>query len=95
MMKMGLIEIPEFPVLRGEKAIKALNDFIGELEGQRGKELTKKQKTALIKLVKELISYAEAESRVGASEKGIKKMRFVTHFKKAIVECVHGSANKL
>lgn len=50
---MGSIEIPEFPVLCGAKAVKALYDFIGELEEQRGEELTEKQTDALIKLAKD------------------------------------------
>ena len=74
------IEIPEFPVLRGEKAIKALYDFIDELEEQRGKELTEKQTTALIKLAKGLISSIEAETRSDTSYKNIKEMSFVTAF---------------
>ena len=77
---MQYIEIPEFPVLRGEKAIKALYDFIDELEEQRGKELTEKQTTALIKLAKGLISSIEAETRSDTSYKNTKEMRFVTAF---------------
>jgi len=48
-MEMQFIEIPEFPKLRGEKAVEALYDFVDELEKQRDKELTDKQTTALIK----------------------------------------------
>jgi hypothetical protein len=54
-MKMP-IEIPEFPILRGEKAIKALHDLIADLEEQRGKELTDTQTNALIKIAKAMIS---------------------------------------
>jgi len=60
-IKMQPIEIPRFQVLRGEKAIKFLYDFINELEEQRGKELTEKQTTTLIKIAKGLISSIEAE----------------------------------
>ena len=60
---MRYIEIPDFPILRGEKAIKALYDFINELEEQRGKELTDKQTDALIKLAHGLISSIEEETR--------------------------------
>ncbi len=74
------IEIPEFPVLRGEKAIKALYDFIDELEEQRGKELTEKQTTALIKFARGLISSIEAETRSDTSYKNTKEMSFVTAF---------------
>lgn len=62
------IENPEFPKLRGEKAIKALHDFINELVEQRGKELTDKQTTALIKLANGLISSIKREARSGTSD---------------------------
>ncbi len=75
---MEYIEIPEIRVLRGKKAIKALHDFIDEVEEQRGKELTQKQTTALIKLAKELISSIETETRSGTSHKNIKEMRSST-----------------
>ncbi len=74
---MQLIEIPEFPILRGEKAIKVLYDFINGLEEQRAKELTEKQTAALIKFARGLISSIEAETRSGTSDKDIRKMRFV------------------
>ncbi len=70
-MEMQSIEIPEFPRLRGEKAIRALYDFINELEGQRGNELTEKQTAALIKLAKGLILSIETEARSDTSDKNI------------------------
>lgn len=77
-MWMELLEIPEFPVLRGKKAIQALHDYINELEEQRGKELTEKQTTALIKLTKGLISSIEAETHSDTSCKDTKELRSVT-----------------
>ena len=77
-MEMQPLEIPEFQILRGEKAIKALHDFINELEEQRDKELTEKQIAALTKLAKGLISSIEAETRSDTSDKDIKEMRFAT-----------------
>ena len=77
-MEMQSLEIPEFQILRGEKAIKALYDFINELEEQRGEELKEKQIAALIKLAKGLISSIEAETRSGTSDKDIKEIRFAT-----------------
>jgi len=74
---MELLEIPEFPGLRGKEAIQALHDFINELEEQRGKELTEKQTTALIKLTKGLISSIEAEVQSNTSRKHTKEMRSV------------------
>ncbi len=58
---MLLVEIPEFPRLRGEKAIEALYDFVDELKEQRGEELTDKQTAALIKFAWGLISSIEVE----------------------------------
>ena len=74
------LEIPEFPVLRGEKAIEALYDFINELEEQRGKELTEKQTTALIKLTKGLISFIEAEIQSDTSCKNTKETPLSTAY---------------
>jgi len=79
---MQFIEIPEFPRLRGEKAIEALYDFVDELEEQRGEELTDKQTTALIKFAWGLISSIEAEKQLGTTEKDIKEVAFVNQLKK-------------
>lgn len=48
--------------LRSEKEllIKALHDFVAELEGQRGKKLTDEEATASIKIVKGVISSLQA-----------------------------------
>jgi len=78
------VEIPEFPKLCGEEAIEALYDFVDEVEEQRGKELTDKQTTALIKFAWGLISTIEAGKRLGTSDKENKEMRFVTQLKKTI-----------
>jgi len=82
------IEIPEFPKLRGEEAIEALCDFVNELEEQRGKELTDKQTTALIKFAWGLISSIEAEKRLDTSDKLIKEIRFVSQLKKTIMKYI-------
>lgn len=79
------IEIPEFPKLRGEEAIEALYDFVDELEDQRGKELTDKQTTALIKFAWGLISSIEAEKQVGTSDK---ETSFVAQFKRTIMKYI-------
>lgn len=55
------IEIPEFPTLRGEKAVKALHDFVAELEEKRRGESADKQTTSLIKIAKELISTIQVD----------------------------------
>ena len=87
-MEMQFIEIPEFPKLCDEEAIEALYDFVDELEEQRGKELTDKQTTALIKFAWGLISSIEAEKQWGTSDKDVKEMRFVSQLKKAIMRYV-------
>jgi len=88
-MEMQPVEIPEFPRLRGEEAIEALQDFIRELEEQRGKELTDKQTTALTKLSLGLISSIEAENQPNRiTNKRYEQMkeetRFITRLKKQL-----------
>jgi hypothetical protein len=82
--KLELIEIPEFPILHGEKAIKALQDYIRELEEQKNEELTDKQAKAMIQLAQGLISTIETETRT-VSRKKPRESRFVEQFKKAII----------
>ena len=84
-MEMQLVEIPEFEILRGEKAIEALYVFINELEEQRGKELTDKQTAALIKLARGLISSVETETRLGTSSEEMDLLRCL---KKTTVRCI-------
>jgi len=59
-MKMEYLTIPEFPVLRGEKAIKAPNGFVNELEERRCEQLTEEQTTTLINIAKALLSSVQA-----------------------------------
>jgi len=82
---MQSIEIPELPTLRGENAIKALNEYIKELEGQNNGELTKKQTQTLIKLSQGLISVIETETHSVNAEKQSKSPSFVAKFKKTIL----------
>jgi len=86
------IEIPKFPTLHGENAIKALHDFINELEEQKSGELTEKQTRALIKFAEGLISSLEVEIR---SEKAVEEMRYESRFKKTIVKYIPESVNRL
>jgi len=69
--EMQSVKIPKFQRLRGEEAIKALDEFIAELEEQRGKELTDKQTNALIKLAKGLMASIKIETRSITSRKEI------------------------
>ncbi len=73
---MSWLEIPELPVLRGKEAIKALHDFIVELEKQKDEELTEKKTNALIKLAKGLISSIEAEKGAVNSGGRVKEIWF-------------------
>lgn len=73
-MGMEYITIPDFPVLRGEKAIKALSSFIDELKEQRVEELTDKQTTVLIKFATGLISSIETEKRWVTPDKCTRKI---------------------
>lgn len=75
---MRYIEIPQFPVLQGEQAVKALHGFIRELEEPRKEELTEKQTVALIKLAKGLISSIEGERQAATLAKDVKEKHFVT-----------------
>jgi hypothetical protein len=85
---MQFIEIPDFPRLRGEKAIEALYDFVDEREEQRGEELTDKQAKALIKFVWGLISSIEAEKQFVTSDKDVKETRFVSQLKETILRYI-------
>lgn len=82
------IMMPKFMKLRGERAIEALHDFMNEFEEQRGKELTEKQATALIKLAKGLISLIEAEKQSYTSDENVKKMRFASKLKQTIMKYI-------
>ena len=65
---MEYLTIPEFPVLRGEKAVKALHDFINELEERRDREFTDKQTATLYEFAKALITSIQTETRSGISD---------------------------
>jgi len=84
-MDMQLIEIPEIIVLRDQEAIEALHEFIGELEGQRGKDLTDKQTDALVSFAEGLISSIEAEMRSKAPNE---ETRLMEQLKKTTMKCI-------
>lgn len=58
---MQLVEIPYSPVLSGEEAIKAIQEFTRQVE-EENEELTIQQTNTLIKVAQGLISTIEAES---------------------------------
>ncbi len=99
-MEMQPVEIPEFPRLRGEEAIEALHDFMREFEEQRGKELTDKQISVLLKFALGLISSIEAEERSNRTmnklwEQMKEKTRFVTRLRKQLAEYIPERASFL
>jgi phage host-nuclease inhibitor protein Gam len=59
---MQYLNIPKFPTLRGEDAIKALNDYVQELVEQKPEELTDKQVTTLTKFAEGLISSIQSQT---------------------------------
>jgi len=71
-----MIEIPEIPELRGEKAVKVLYGAIAELEEQRGNQLTDNQTKALIKIVKGMISSIQIEQERAKPRKRISWLPF-------------------
>jgi len=60
--KMEPSEIEEIPALNIEKAIKAVQNYIKELEDQKTEGLTDKQTQALNKFTQESLSQNEAET---------------------------------
>lgn len=79
---MQAVEIPYFPVLRGEEAIKALQGFIREVKEEKSEELTFKQTRTLIKVAKGLISSIEAPTV--SVNKDDEEKRLVKRVKKTI-----------
>ena len=73
--------LPNFPRLKGEEAITALNNFINELEEKRDKKLTKKQTNTLKKFAKGIISSINAEQ----GKDSAKKMGFASKLRAAIL----------
>jgi len=71
-----MIEIPEIPELRGEKAVKVLYGAIGELEEQRGNQLTDNQAKALIKIARGMISSIQVERESAKPRKRISWLPF-------------------
>ena len=71
-----MIEIPEIPELRGEKAVKTLYDAIAELEEQKGDQLTEKRARALIKIAKGMISSLQVERERAKPKKRISWLPF-------------------
>lgn len=58
------LDIPVTPVLEGEDAVRALKEYISELEEGRGRELHEKQKLVMIGLAKRLLLSIEAETNL-------------------------------
>jgi hypothetical protein len=82
-----MIEVPEFPILRGQDAIDALNEIIEEFKEQKGKELTAKQAKALIKFADGLILSIQAEmSSEAQAKKKLKPVAFLKRFEDVLFQ---------
>jgi len=60
--KTEYLTIPKVQILRGEEAIKALNDYMKILEEQKPEELTDNQVKALTQSARALISSIQSET---------------------------------
>ncbi len=86
MTKMRRIEVPYFPILRGEDAIDALQGYIRELDKQKKPELTKNQREALMKLAKGLISAIKTETENQKATKEKNNSSLVAQLKKSLLK---------
>lgn len=83
---MEYIKIPETVRISGNEAIQSLNEYINELEQQTSGELTKKQKSAMIKFTRGLIASIEHEMQHKAARKPTGKVSIMKQIKQAILE---------
>lgn len=83
---MKYIEIPETVKIGGKEAIQSLNEYINELQQQKSNELTKKQKSAMIKFARGLISSIEYEMQHKAARKPTRKVSIMEQIKQAILK---------
>lgn len=85
-----MIKVPEFPILRGQDAIDALNEIVKELKEQKDKELTVKQAKALTKFANGLILSIQAEmSSETPTKKRPKHAAFLKKFEDALSPMLH------
>jgi hypothetical protein len=68
---LGFIEIPEVHKLRGEEAIKVLQNLIAGLENNKESKLTRKQKRTLIRIASSLIDSIKEEKQNKKSKKAV------------------------
>jgi len=81
------LEVPETPILQGEDAVKALNEYIAELKMEEN-PMDDKQRTVMLKLAEGLIRSVKAEIIAQRSSdepdptelKREKKARFLHYF---------------
>lgn len=86
-----MIKVPEFPILRGQDAIDALNEIVKELKEQKDKELTVKQAKALTKFANGLILSIQAEMSLETPTKKRPKhaTAFLKKFEDALSPMLH------
>lgn len=80
-LKTQYFECPEIRVLKGDKAIQALKEYINELNGSKPEELTGVQAKVMIELSEGLISAIEGETTALAN---IKQPDFMLKFQTRI-----------
>jgi hypothetical protein len=88
--QMEYIKIPETIRISGTEAIQSLNEYISELQQQTNKELTKKQKSAMIKFARGLIASIENEIETEAMRKETGKTNIIRQIKEAILKGISG-----
>ncbi len=77
--------MPKFSVLRGEDAINALHNYIRVIEKKKSRELTRKQKRALIKLAEGLISAIKKESTEPSTQQEAASLSLASRLKKIML----------
>jgi uncharacterized protein YycO len=78
---MEYFERPKIHVLRGDRAVEALNKYVEELEENKPEELTEAQTKAMIKFAKGIISAIQDETNVLES---VKQLYLLDKLKKAV-----------
>lgn len=95
MTQMAYIEIPETHRTSGKEAIQSINEYINELQQQTNKELTRKQKSAMIKFARGLITSIETEMQKKAAHKRTRKTPIMKQIRETILKGIleFGSAS--
>jgi hypothetical protein len=88
MLEMQNIELPRFRILKGKEAIKALHEYIDELQKTKENILTAEQTSVMIKLAQGLIATIKDEAQ---SEKPTKRLSPLAQVKNVLNSLVRES----